>query len=92
MELINWLVSLCSKSVKKTLRRVIIFVSPSYLLFTACFLKNITCQVLEKNSPRPSRTVHPEASFLYEHPCTLRESRSRKESNFEKITSILCYR
>lgn len=53
MELINWLVSLCSKSVKKTLRRVIIFVSPSYLLFTACFLKNIACQVLEKKFPSP---------------------------------------
>lgn len=82
MELINWLVLLCSKSVKKTLRRVIIFVSPSYLLFTACFLKNIACQILEKKFPSP---------------CSPRSILSLRTSvhtaqDFKKINSILCYR
>lgn len=61
--------------------RYVIIPPLSFLLFTACFLEGFKKKKKKQRLPsswkkilllnsRPSRTVHPEASFLCKHPCT----------------------
>lgn len=74
--------------------RYVIIPPLSFLLFTACFLEGFKKKKKKQRLPsswkkilllnsRPSRTVHPEASFLCKHPCT-QISHSRKSEFLSK--------
>lgn len=67
---------LLCKSVKKMLRLPLLL---CYLQLV--FLKTSLAKFLEKKFP--SRTVHPEASFLYEHPLHAAQFLERIKNSFE---------